>query len=72
MPMPTPATRKPAWVWRGADAADEKAVKSPASSAGVGTNDSKFDGVLRNCVPWYAPKKKMRSVRTGPPIVPPN
>src|SRR5688500_13740095 len=36
---------------RPAQAAEAKAVKSPASIAAVGTNDSKFDGVLRNWVP---------------------
>src|SRR5262245_49012829 len=53
-------------------AADSMTLKSPSRAAGVGRRASDWGGACRLRVPWYPPKKKSFSLRTGPPKVPPN
>src|SRR5713226_9294049 len=47
-------------------------LKSPPLMAAVGTVSVKLLAPLRRRKPWYQPKKKVLSLRIGPPAVAPN
>src|SRR5262244_3270983 len=48
------------------------AEKSPARWAAVGVTELLVVGATLSRVPWYEKKKKVLSLRIGPPMVPPN